>query len=44
MALLFKITLALLGAGAVVWVLFWLGVALLYLVVTIVECIAKLLR
>jgi len=44
MALLFKITLALLGAGAVVWVLFWLVVALLYLVVTIVECIAKLLR
>jgi len=44
MALLFKLALALLGAAAVVWVVFWLGVALLYLVVTIVECIAKLLR
>lgn len=44
MALLFKITLALLGAGAIVWIVFWLSVALLYLVVTIVECLAKLIR
>lgn len=44
MALIFKITLALLGAGAIVWIVFWLSVALLYLVVTIVECLAKLIR
>lgn len=44
MALLFKIILALLGAGAIVWILFWLSVALLYLVVTIVESIGKLIR
>jgi len=44
MALLFKLALALLGAAAVVWIVFWLGVVLFYLVVTIVECVAKLLR
>jgi len=44
MALLFKLALAFLGAAAFVWVVFWLGVGLVYLVVTIVECIGKMIR
>jgi hypothetical protein len=44
MPLLFKIILGLVVASALVWFVFWFAVALVYLIVTIVECIAKLLR
>ena len=44
MSLLFKIILGLVVASALVWFVFWFAVALIYGIVTIVECIAKWLR
>ena len=44
MPLLFKIVLGLVVASALVWFVFWFAVAFIYLVVTIVECIGKMLR
>ena len=44
MVLLFKYIVGFMLAAAVVWLAFWLCVALVYLIVTIVECIGKLFR
>ena len=44
MPLLFKIVLVLVGALALVWLVFWFSVAFVYFIVTIVECIGKLFR
>jgi hypothetical protein len=44
MVLLFKCVVGFLLAATAVWLAFWLCVALVYLIVTIVECIGKLLR
>lgn len=44
MVLLFKCVVGFLLAVVAVWLAFWLCVALVYLIVTIVESIGKLLR
>ena len=44
MLLLLKCVVGFVLAVATVWVVFWLGLALVYLIITIVESIAKLLR
>jgi predicted phage tail protein len=44
MVLLFKCVVGFLLVATAVWVVFWLGVALVYLIVTIVESIGKMLR
>jgi len=44
MLLLLKCVVGFVLAVTAVWVAFWLGLALVYLVITIVENIAKLLR
>jgi hypothetical protein len=44
MVLLFKYIVGFILAAAVVWFVFWFAVALVYLIVTIIECIAKWLR
>jgi len=44
MFLLLKCVVGFVLAVTAVWVAFWLGLALVYLVITIVESIAKLLR
>lgn len=44
MFLLLKFVVGLVLAVTAVWFAFWLGVAVVYLVITIVESIAKLLR
>jgi hypothetical protein len=44
MVLLLKCVVGLVLAVGAVWIAFWLGLALVYLVIAIVESIAKLLR
>ena len=44
MVLLFKYIVGFILAAGVVWLTFWFAVALVYLIVTIVECIGKLFR
>lgn len=44
MVLLLKCVVGFVLSVVAVWLMFWLGVALVYLIVTIVECIGKLFR